>query len=653
MALAPVQLISDFMEDYPNYWLKFYEQGTTTPLVMATNKSGSPTVAKAEISAGTTPPLGLIKTAGNVTFIPYVTEAYDAYIFPTEAEADANDTSNAIQLADDVDFLQELESNLNFQRSFDTVALMVAATDLNIGDIVVTAGYTAKGDGGDNTYEIVAAATGTDDSGSFIDLATHQAQGLFPQALISALQFGADKTGVADAITILTNWVTFLGTGNFEGSIVGEREGFLPAGKYKITSTFTITQDTTVRGVYKESVIVPTFDADTAVVQQTGSTLESIVINGPNATGQCIGLDVGNAATATNTWTTKVIVAGFTTTDSVGLRYDSATYSHFFECWFTDNYHGAHIFNSGSTTTPSVGSFINCEFKSNEARGLFAQGGSNIEWINCNFELNGAQGIYLNVGASEDISLFTFENCWVEANQLDFASGGARNAEFQVLARGRSIRFNNTHFFGNTNEAKAINFNNGVDFVFDANEVFNQAGTILVDGTSRGNFVNWPESNGDYFSLVTDSSTRHANLLDTKFGEYVPGLTFATPGDLSVAYTAQKAYWTQVGQAVTLSITIITSSFTHTTASGNLTIDLGPFTTANKTDYITTGSLYFGGITKAGFSQFTPRIIANTTDIEIVASNSASAFSNVVAADMPTGGSVVLNLTIDFEVTNA
>lgn len=196
MALAPVYLMSDFMEDYPNFFLKFYEQGTTTPIVMAINSTGSPTVAKAEISAGPTPPIGLIKTAGNVTFIPYVTEAYDAYLFPTEAEADANDTANAIQIADDVDFLQNFASSVGIARSFDTVALMVAATDLNVGDIVETAGYTTKGDGGDNRYEVVSAASGTVDGGTFIDLDTHQAKGLFPGSRFNVKQFGAFGDGV-------------------------------------------------------------------------------------------------------------------------------------------------------------------------------------------------------------------------------------------------------------------------------------------------------------------------------------------------------------------------------------------------------------------------------------------------------------------------
>ena len=86
-------------------------------------------------------------------------------------------------------------------KTFDTVALMVASAELNIGDIVDTTGYLSKGDGGDNQYEVVAAATGTADGGSFIDLATHQAKGLFPTSIVRIMQFGPDNTGATDSVT--------------------------------------------------------------------------------------------------------------------------------------------------------------------------------------------------------------------------------------------------------------------------------------------------------------------------------------------------------------------------------------------------------------------------------------------------------------------
>ena len=53
---------------------------------------------------------------------------------------------------------------------FDTVADMVASANLEVGKKVKTLGYFSAGDGGGNTYLVVAGGSGTHDDGSFIDL---------------------------------------------------------------------------------------------------------------------------------------------------------------------------------------------------------------------------------------------------------------------------------------------------------------------------------------------------------------------------------------------------------------------------------------------------------------------------------------------------
>lgn len=104
MAFAAIAYTIPQYEDFPNYWMKAFDQGTTTPKVMAIDPSGSPTVAKLQLSgsghvSGIT---GSPITVGNALVIPYIDGAYDLWLFPTEAEADANDTSNAIQLSDNI-----------------------------------------------------------------------------------------------------------------------------------------------------------------------------------------------------------------------------------------------------------------------------------------------------------------------------------------------------------------------------------------------------------------------------------------------------------------------------------------------------------------------------------------------------------------------
>jgi len=98
MALAPIALIAPNFSGYANYWLKSYEQGTTTPLSMYTDSGGGTAMAKAEINTN-----GFIITSGSALVIPWINGDYDLWLFSTEALADANDTSSALQLADDLD----------------------------------------------------------------------------------------------------------------------------------------------------------------------------------------------------------------------------------------------------------------------------------------------------------------------------------------------------------------------------------------------------------------------------------------------------------------------------------------------------------------------------------------------------------------------
>lgn len=108
---------------------------------------------------------------------------------------------------------------------FDTVADMVASTLLEVGDYAVTAGYNAAGDGGDNVYQIVAAGTGMEDGGQYINLSTHQAKGLFGTN-VSLKQYGCLGDGATDDTFQIQRAVDFCLHNGYEL--------FCPAGTYII-----------------------------------------------------------------------------------------------------------------------------------------------------------------------------------------------------------------------------------------------------------------------------------------------------------------------------------------------------------------------------------------------------------------------------------
>lgn len=113
----------------------------------------------------------------------------------TDQIVDAAVTSDKI--TNDATELTAIKNKLGLVKVYDTVAAMVAATGLSVGQLVTTRGYYAKGDGGGNDYSIVAAATGTADGGSYINLSGSlgQAKGVFPNNRPNLLQWGvkADK----------------------------------------------------------------------------------------------------------------------------------------------------------------------------------------------------------------------------------------------------------------------------------------------------------------------------------------------------------------------------------------------------------------------------------------------------------------------------
>jgi hypothetical protein len=135
-----------------------------------------------------------------------------------------------------------------------------------------------------------------------------------------------------------------------------------------------------------------------------------------------------------------------------------------------------------------------------------------------------------------------------------------------------------------------------------------------------------------------------------QLGSWTPVLTFATPGDLSVAYSTQYGSYVKIGRLVVLKFILVTSAFTWSTASGNLTITGVPFVSANETT-ANRGWATFTGITKANYTQFSPFVGANTTTISWDASGSGQTQSTVAAADMPSGGSVQLRGNIPYFAT--
>jgi len=168
---------------------------------------------------------------------------------------------------------------------------------------------------------------------------------------------------------------------------------------------------------------------------------------------------------------------------------------------------------------------------------------------------------------------------------------------------------------------------------------------------SNGNLIIGTSGKGIDFSATAGTGTSEL-LDDYEEGTWTPVLTFATPGDLAVTYNAnqQTGTYTIIGDRIVIAFAVGTSSFTYTTASGNLQLTGLPYTAKLVSGIQNIGSTVFGGITKVGYTQVVPRVNSNTSLIDFIASGSGVVQSNVASADVPTTSSVVLRGTLVYQL---
>jgi hypothetical protein len=171
-----------------------------------------------------------------------------------------------------------------------------------------------------------------------------------------------------------------------------------------------------------------------------------------------------------------------------------------------------------------------------------------------------------------------------------------------------------------------------------------------VTGVARLTMSDFLQLNGGQINFpASQNASAGANTLDDyEEGTWTPVLTFATPGDKSVSYTTQFGSYTKVGRLCVLVMGIVTSAFTHTTASGAIQVTGVPFTPPNTSGQNFYSAVNWQGITKASYTQIVARLVANTALIDFSACGSGQSISLVAAADTPTGGTVVLSADLPY-----
>jgi hypothetical protein len=170
---------------------------------------------------------------------------------------------------------------------------------------------------------------------------------------------------------------------------------------------------------------------------------------------------------------------------------------------------------------------------------------------------------------------------------------------------------------------------------------------------TSGNLVIATAGKGIDFSAQADEATGEtmtAELLDHyEEGTFTPSLTFDTPGDLSVVYSARSGWYTRVGRLVTVTLVCITTTWTHSSASGFLKIADLPFTCIAAIEPI--GVVMTQGVTgPSNRTQTSLYMPSSTNYMKVYWSGSNVGLSQTYPGNAPSGTAQSYYCTISYMV---
>jgi hypothetical protein len=165
MAFTPVSnIVPQFSKNASGasasgYYLKFYADGTTTPISMATDSAGGTLLAKCELDS-----LGYPTTDGTNIFIPHIDQAYKLALYTNATDADNNTLASAAWVVDNIGAVDSgLRDGLLETNGTSLITHTESGTDYNLATYlqnrheIYVADYSTLVVGGDWSPAVQAA----------------------------------------------------------------------------------------------------------------------------------------------------------------------------------------------------------------------------------------------------------------------------------------------------------------------------------------------------------------------------------------------------------------------------------------------------------------------------------------------------------------
>lgn len=240
--------------------------------------------------------------------------------------------------------------------------------------------------------------------------------------------------------------------------------------------------------------------------------------------------------------------------------------------------------------------------------------------VNCLFA--NIRGWAINTAGTNTISNLIVSSCqFKDVGAVTASTGGISASAFANL----TITNNQFHNLAATGTATAIS----------------------LSGTS----VNGTVKNNKFYNCTTEitNTATWTGKIEGLPITFTPDATFATPGTSTYSPSPAIGRYTLCDGWYDVLIDM-TGTVDTTGAAGELTITGVP-TALTLSGARWTGSLMFNGISMgtAGYTQFSPYMLSGGNTLAVYASGTAKGLVAVDAADVPNGGTLILNLHIRYQ----
>lgn len=449
---------------------------------------------------------------------------------------------------------------------------------------------------------------------------------------VSVLDYGADPSGVNDstaAIQAAFNAAKQIALGTTTYGITV----YFPRGVYRITSTITVPMYCNVIGENTEGVIIEAgFNGDAFTDEVTAGGLSATYYF---ARFEEISIYKSSSSGANNT-----------TGKAINFR-AYATYCVFKRLRIYGGEYAIYGQNLGYSLWNTFDKVV-CYYQS--VANMYIGQGSNADiFYDCSFA-------YAPIGVDFPGSSFavSMHGCAFEG----FTTAAIQIANGQVSLHGGYIEM-----YQILASVVKVTGTGQVDIVGMYVRGPGPAYLATLDGDGVVRYSNCLISNYTYNPPAAGAYAANLRLRDnsvalgtntavagTVQGTFTPTLSPTVAGDYTIAYSKQFGRYRKEGNRVTIDVEIVTSTFTHSTASGYMRVQGIPFNGSTTTGAQSKGGMEFSGITKAGYTQLAPSIDhTNNQQVIFMASGSGVASGTLNIGDMPSGSNKTIRFTLTYE----